>query len=159
MLHEGCKHFEASTMELTPFVFEEKPESTIPNCKKQLPFPHPTYLLISKIGGQGCIGVACGEFRHAEIKLDLLQQVEKSFRIFNRVELEELSTNPKRSNVRNETWRMRGIPGGRDRRSRGTLAAVFSSSGASDIVDRALSEARDGGPSRLRLPKQQRRRR
>jgi hypothetical protein len=45
--------------------------------------------------------VACGEFRHKEIKLDSLQQVEKSFRVFNWVKLEELSMNPKRSNVRN----------------------------------------------------------
>jgi hypothetical protein len=73
MLHEGCKHFKASTMELAPFVPEEKPESTIPNCKTQLSFPHPACLLIAEIGGQGFIGVACGELKHAEIKLDLLQ--------------------------------------------------------------------------------------
>jgi hypothetical protein len=62
-------------MKLGPCVLEKKPKTTIPSCKAQLPFPHPTCLLISKIGSQGCIGVACREFRHAEIKLDLLQQV------------------------------------------------------------------------------------
>jgi hypothetical protein len=33
--------------------------------------------MIAKIGGQGFIDMACGEF-NAEIKLDLLQQVEES---------------------------------------------------------------------------------
>jgi hypothetical protein len=55
MLHEGYKHFKAPTMKLAPFVLEEKTETTLLNCKMQLPFPHPTCLLIAKIGGQGCI--------------------------------------------------------------------------------------------------------
>jgi hypothetical protein len=93
--------FEAPTMELALFVLEEKMETTVSNCKTQLPFPHPTCLLIAKIGGQGCICVACGEFRHTEIKLDSLQRVKKRFCVFNRVKLEELSMNSERSKVRN----------------------------------------------------------
>jgi hypothetical protein len=50
---------------------------------------------------------------------------------------------------RGGTWRMRGIPGGRDRRSRGTLAATTSSSGASGIIDRVVSKVLGKGLSRL----------
>jgi hypothetical protein len=141
MPHQGCKHFEAPTMELVPFVLKEKLESTILNCKTQLPFPHPTCHLIIKIGSQGFIGVACGEFKHAEIKLDLLQRVKKSFRVFNRVELEELSTNPKRSNMKN-------------RRTKGCLkpeAYCLLPLGSPKYKEKKTREARLGLESKFRI--------
>jgi hypothetical protein len=76
-----------------------------------LPFPHLTGFLIGTICEQGVVGVACGEFRHLQIEVDLFHQIQEHFGILHCVELEELGPDPtrngRRRHQRSNPWSQR----------------------------------------------------
>jgi len=102
MLHQGGEHFKTPAVKLSTLVFEKETKSTVLDGTPKSTFPGPARLLIGGRSREDAIVRARGEFRHTEIKLNLLKRVNEGLGIFQRVNFEKLGP---RKNRRSRRWR------------------------------------------------------